>query len=338
MTNTPNSKVAGPSDDPSTVEENLAPEPSEPPDASKISNGSDSPADGRFSWAEPGLRSLVGGLGGLALITLLFAIAIPIEIGLLNILEVAPPTFLMNSLIIQTLLLPALVCYSCATVTSLFWYGSIVLRFALAIIVALPGCIGFLVGATYKDDYDDTMELLHAFSIVMFTCLLAIAVVALTVQMWSRWTLSHNRPYFADLPRTGIQSMVELTLIAAAGFAISFSNDFVDYVEGMILFGGVGFMAAIATISMQIGFLREGPRSRNAMIVGFVFALATAVVMNAVFAVLESGWDIHSSEIGLIGASSVYGALLICAFMWLCLRWLKFCKWRCVDQRTTQID
>jgi hypothetical protein len=231
---------------------------------------------------------------------------------------------------------PPMVSFSFAAVAPMFWYGSVILRFVMATAAVVPGCIGFYLALMYVENMRSDHEFWHGFMMVMFTCLMAIATVALTVQMWSRWTLSHARFDDEALPTLGIRSLIELTAIAAIGCAVFVSNDFGDYLEVMLLFAGVGSLAAAAIISTLIAYFRAGDRSRVAALVGFVFAFGAALVMNGFFAVQEYGWDVISAEMILIGFTSIYGAAVTCGVMWLCLRWLRFCGWRCLNRKHEQ--
>ena len=285
-----------------------------------------------YRRVEPEQRSLIAGIAGLAAITLLLGITVPMEIHLLNEFNIGRPTYIWMMMMVQSMLLPPMVGFSFAAVTPMFWYGSIILRFAMATAAVSPGCLGFAF-ALFSVENGAPHGFAHAFSLVMFTCLMTIATVALTTQLWSRWTLSHARSDVTTLPPTGIGSMIELTGVAAVGFTVFMSNDFLEYLEGMYLFGGISCMAAIAIISTQIAFLCEGPRSRAATVTSFAFAFAAAFVLNSFFGVMEYGWDVLTGELFLISAASLYGALLICGLMWVCLRWLRFCGWQCIDRR-----
>ncbi|QDV83307.1 hypothetical protein [Stieleria magnilauensis] len=278
--------------------------------------------------------SLIAGIVGLSAITFLLGITFPLEIHLLNKFDISKPIYIWMMMIIQSMLLPPVVGFSFAATTPMFWYGSVFLRFAMAIAAVLPGCIGFAIAMVIVEETAPG-GFFHAFSLVMFTCLMAIASVALTTQLWSRWTLSHARSDMTALPPTGIRTMIELTGVAAIGCAVFMSNGSLEYLEGIYLFGGMGFMAAIAIICTQIAFLREGPRSRTATLpyFGLAAAFAAAFILNGFFGVVEYGWDVLASELILISAASLYGALVIYGVMWICLSWLRFCGWQCTDRR-----
>ena len=280
-------------------------------------------------------QSLIAGIVGLSAIAFLLGIAFPLEIHLLNKFDIGKPIYIWMMMIIQSMLLPPMVGFSFAATTPMFWYGSVILRFAMAIAAVLPGCLGCGIAVAIVEGGQPD-GFFHAFSLVMFTCLMTIAMVALTTQLWTRWTLSHARSHVAALPPTGIRTMIELTGVAAIGCAVFMSNGSLEYLEGIYLFGGMGFMASIAIICTQIAFLREGPRSRTATLpyFGLAAAFASAFILNSFFGVVEYGWDVLSSELFLISAASLYGALVIYGVMWICLSWLRFCGWQCIDRRS----
>lgn len=94
-----------------------------------------------FVVEEP--RNLLVALSGLSILTAVFATVLPITIHFLNEYNVVQPPFAFMMVIVQTLLLPPLVCFSFATATIMFWYGSVTIRFVLAILTVLPGCFVF---------------------------------------------------------------------------------------------------------------------------------------------------------------------------------------------------
>jgi hypothetical protein len=171
----------------------------------------------------------------------------------------------------------------------------------------------------------------------MFTSLLATAAIAVAIQLWSPWTMSHRRVDNRALPRMGTRSMIELTAIAAAGCAVFVTVDVGDYFEGILLFGAIGLISAIAIAAALIVYFRAGSYPRATLIIGLTSAFAAAFLLNAFFAAEEYGWDVLTIEILLISGVSLYGAAVNIAVMWLCLRWLRFCGWRCIHRRTAPV-
>ena len=158
---------------------------------------------------EPEQQSLIAGIAGLAAITLVLGITMPMEIHLLNKFNIGRPTYIWMMMLVQSMLLPPMVGFSFAAVTPMFWYGSIILRFAMATAAVLPGCLGFAF-TLVRVENGAPYGFAHAFSLVMFTCLMTIATVALTTQLWSRWTLSHARSDVTTLPPTGLHHLTAL--------------------------------------------------------------------------------------------------------------------------------
>ena len=86
-------------------------------------------------------KSLFMGIGGLATFVLVFGAAMPLGMELVNqLFTTGRPKFALMMIIFQTLLYPPVVCFAFATVTPMFWYGSVFLRFAMASFAVLPGC------------------------------------------------------------------------------------------------------------------------------------------------------------------------------------------------------
>ncbi len=284
----------------------------------------------------PGMPSLLSGPVGLAAITLMFAVLFPIGLKLLQEFMPNRPAYTSMMLIVQTLMLPPLIAFGFAAVTPMFWYGSVVVRFAMALASTVPACIGFSVALKVLEA-NNPSDFWIGFSVVMFTSLLATAATAVAVQMWSPWTMSHHRVDNRALPRMGTRSMIELTAIAAAGCAVFVTVDVGDYFEGILLFGAIGLISAITIAAALIVYFHAGTQPRTMLIIGLAGAFAAAFVLNAFFAAQEYGWDVLTMEILLIGGVSLYGAIVNVAVMWLCLRWLRFCGWRCIHRRTASV-
>lgn len=287
---------------------------------------------GNSGWCSPGAPSLVAGPMGLAFITLVFAVLLPIGIEAMQEFMSSRPEYTVMMLVVQTLALPPLITFAFTAVTPMFWYGSVTVRFAMALASTLPACIGFGLMVTALEGRTPA-DFWIGFSLVMFTSLMATAATAVTIQMWSRWTMTHDRADDEPLPRSGTRSMIELTAIAAVGCSVFVSLDLGEYIEGILFFGGLGFISAITITCALIAYFRAGQKRRTALVIGFLFAFAAAYLLNGFFAAMEYGWDVLSIEALLIGSVSLYGATLNIAVMWLCLRWLKACGWRCINRK-----
>lgn len=284
--------------------------------------------------------SFCWGLLGLIAILALFGFMIPLEVEWAGeFLNSGRPTFIVQTILFHTFLFPAAISFSFATVTPMFWYGSILLRFAIATLMVLPGCFMFCLSAWGTGDFlphDD--DFWRGFACVMFAHFLTAATIALTIQMWSPWALSHARPRDPPLPTLGTRSMMELTVIAAVGFACIVSIDAAEYIEGILFFVVVGAVSSLAVISLLIAFLREKHRNYGAAVISAALAFLGACLFTGLMAVVEFGWQSLFYDCLTVAAASIYGAVLICAVMWLCLWWLRSCGWVCIHRRDLRVS
>jgi hypothetical protein len=290
----------------------------------------------RFSLLDRDIVSTTSfcwGLLGLVGIVMFFGFAMPLEMELVeSIFRTGRPLFAFQAIVFQTLLIPAAVSFSFATVTPMFWYGSIVFRFALAALMVLPGCFAFYLAASWTGELAGG-NFWRGFIAIMFVHFLTAGSVALTIQMWSPWALSHARHRDSPLPTLGTRSMMELTVIAAVGFAVMVSIDIGELMGALLFFAALGFMSSLAVISLLIAFLRQGHQNNQAAVISAAFAFGSAFLLTGFMAVMEFGWDSIHFHFILVSAISVYGAVLICGVMWLCLWWLRSCGWLCVNRR-----
>jgi hypothetical protein len=278
-------------------------------------------------------RSLVVALLGLSVLTAFLAVLPPAAIFLLNEFDVPRPPYAVLSLIIQSVFVPPLICFTFTAVTIMFWYGSVLLRFVLAFLAVLPGCISFCVAGLLLEEGGFDSGFVHDVSIVLFSALLATAGIALTAQLFGRWALTHRQLEEHWIPSTGIQSIIELTVIAAVGSAFLGAVDIELYRQGIFLFGGIALLLAPAFIAALIFYLRADGRNRAPMLVAVLFAFLSVLFMNGFFAVLEFGLDALHDQPWLIALVSLYGTGLTCGLTWVCLRWLRTCGWHCVNSR-----
>ena len=284
--------------------------------------------------ATTGLLSLVLGIAGLAALAIGAGIAMPIGMELLDDFFSGRPQYMVLMLMVQTLVIPPIVCFSVATVVPMFWYGPLTFRFVMAAAAVVPACFAFLT-AIYMLEHGPPNDFWVDFLIVMFAAFVASAALSLVIQMWSPWTLTHARETTKPLPPLGIFSMIELTAISAAGFAVFMSQDFSDVVLGVVWVAGMTSFATLCVIGASIAYFRASDQLRfSAAFVGFSGAFGVAFVNNAFFASLEYGWQVIGSETVLIAFTSLYGAIWIFGLLWISLRWLKFCGWTCVDRRS----
>ena len=149
--------------------------------------------------------------------------------------------------------------------------------------------------------------------------------------------MTHAREGSSFAPPTGTRSMLELTAIAAIGCAILGAIDLKSVMEGVLFFTAFAFLASIAIISLLIIALGENERKRLAVIVAAGSAFVGAALVNGFFVVMEYDWYALTTEFLLIGAVSVYGVVVISALMALCLGWLRYCGWTCINRRNQRV-
>ena len=281
-------------------------------------------------------KSLFMGIGGLATFVLVFGAAMPMGMELFEeVFRTGRPKFALTMIMVQTLLYPPAVCFAFATVTPMFWYGSVFLRFAMASFAVLPGCIAFVaLIAIFEGGADDFWL---DFFAVMFAYFITASTIALGVQLWSPWTMTHAREGSSFAPPTGTRSMLELTAIAAIGCAILGAIDLESVMEGVLFLTAFAFLASIAIISLLIIALGENERKRLAVIVAAGSAFVGAALVNGFFAVMEYDWYALTTEFLLIGTVSLYGVVVITALMALCLGWLRYCGWTCINRRNQRV-
>ncbi len=282
-------------------------------------------------------KSLLMGIGGLATLVLVFGAAMPLGMQLVEELAFSSgqPTYTMMTIIFQTLLYPPIVCFAFATVTPMFWYGSVLLRFAMASFAVIPGCVACVVLVSIMESGADGFW--REFFAVMFAYFVTAATIALGVQLWSPWTMTHAREGSEFAPPTGTRSMLELTTIAAIGCAVLVSVDLEEVMEGVLFFSSFALLASIGIISVLIIALGETERKRIGVIVAVGFAFVGAAFVNGFFAVMEFGWYALTSEFLLIGFVSLYGVVVICTLMALCIGWLRHCGWTCINRRNQRV-
>ena len=217
----------------------------------------------------------------------------------------------------------------------MFWYGSVFLRFAMASFAVLPGCFAFVVLVSIFESGGNDFWL--EFFAVMFAYFITASAISLGVQLWSPWTMTHAREGSPVAPQTGTRSMLELTAIAAIGCAILGAIDLEPVMEGVLFFTSFALLAAIAIISLLIIALGETERKRLAVIIAAGSAFVGAALVNGFFAVMEYDWYALTTEFLLIGAVSLYGLVVIGALLALCIGWLRYCGWTCVNRRKQRV-
>lgn len=271
------------------------------------------------------------GLFGLNVILVVFAGLAPLLLEMMESLISRPDGFFATMVFVQVAMFPPIISFSFATVTPMFWYGSVLLRFLVGMLMVVPGCVVFFLFMTLTDGTPPD-DFWFGFGGVMFTQFLVAGTVALVVQMWSPWTLTHARSDQAPLPPLGLLAMMELTGVAAIGCAVFMVEGFGDIVEGILFFAAMGAFSSLAVIAVLIACLRERGRNRWSAAIAFLACFAMAWLMCGLFAVMEFSWDSLASNSLYISATALVGAIVIAAVMWICVSWLRFCGWQCVNR------
>lgn len=270
------------------------------------------------------------GLLGLNVLLIVFSTVFPISIHLIEDYINNNQTFIFMMLFLQGTMFPAIIAFSFATVTPMFWYGSVLLRFASGVVSVLPGIMAFIVSLALLDEVSFDDDFFLGFASVMYAQFVAAGVVAVTVQMWSPFTLTHARDPESPVPGTGTRALIDLTGIAALGFTISVGADFEDYIVGMLIFGGFGLLSSLGVIIAFITFMTCNRWSRFGAVVVVGCAFATSMLLCGVVATEMFGWESIWYNLLLVSSVALFGTVIVCVVTWLCLAWLRGCGWRCV--------
>lgn len=282
-------------------------------------------------------HSLIVGICGLAALVLVFGAAMPIGLELLEAFLGVAMSFTVSAMVFQTLFLPPVVCFAFATVTPMFWCGSVFVRFALASLAVLPGSVACCALISILEPGDE--DFWRIFFVVMFAYFMTTAAISLTVQLWSPWTMTHAREDLASTPATGTRSMLELTAITAIGCAVVASMEFEDVIEGVFFFSAFAVLATIAIISVLISILGAAQLTRKGIAIAVGTSFLASLFVSGFIAVAEYDWYALRDEFLLIGLVSLYGTALICGLMAVCLGWLRRCGWRCIHRhRPIKVD
>ena len=221
----------------------------------------------------------------------------------------------------QVFFIPMVVSLAMATVTPLFWYGSVLIRFGLASVVVLPGAIAFSIGF----DFDGVRPSLFA----MF---LSIAMVTVLVQLWTQWTVSHSRPMDTPIQPTGTRSIMELTGIASVCCAVFAAIDFTDIGLTVALSALVSVITAVAVIGMVIAWLRPRQGNLLGVLAAGLSTLTGSVVLCGSVAVLGIGVQaIGARLLELIGVA-IFGAVVFLVLILAGIWWLRICGWVCLNR------
>ncbi len=257
----------------------------------------------------------------------------PIEIEILETIIDGRPGYTTEMILYQTLLFPPIVCFAFATVTPMFWFGPLYLRFAASMAMLVPGVVGFfLLLALIQGIHDINGEVTDVTS-VLFVYFIAISSVAIAVQFWTPWTLTHLRTQEEALTQTNLSSMIQLTMFAALGFALIRLVDSSDILNGMIFFGALGLLMSLVCISVLRNFLVTTPRTKMSRVVAISTAGGISFVFNAFMLYMSRGSIVTFDDVVLIVFPALYGVMIVLVVAAVCVKWLRVCGWSCVNRR-----
>lgn len=241
--------------------------------------------------------------------------------------------FMPVCLVAQLAAFPAMISFSMAVAVAMFWHGSVFQRFLIGLVCVIPGLIAFAFVLLATEGSIDS-EFFIAFASVMFAQFLASAATTLGVQFFTPWTLSEFRDRDAKPIRpTGLLAMMELTGIAAIGWAFMMAVATEEIWSGLIFFSVWGFLSTAATVGMLIGLLRDDPRPRVAWGVACAFGFACSMLLCGFFAYAEFGWDGTIGNLAWVALAALFGTGVIATVMGMAVWLLRRCGWRCINRR-----
>ncbi len=292
------------------------------------------PMDSLPVFAASGIPSLVMGIFGLAALTCVFGAALPMVMHFIEESNIGRPSYLWMMVLVQSVLYPPLLAFAFSITAPMFHHIALSARCLLSALATLPGCFCFLISIEFFEGHRNSIW--YDFFIVMSACFVAVASVAVIIQLFTPWTATHLLRRGQSLPQTGLRSLIELTAIAAAACAVIMANNFMEYWEGVLLFAGVGLILSFTIISVMMAFLR--PRGINpwAIVIGMCFTFAAAFFVSGFFAALEFGWDAIGQDALYVGVAAFYGSIVITLVMAMCIVWLRSCGWSCIHRREYQ--
>lgn len=276
------------------------------------------------------LTSLWLGLIGLSAMLLVAATLAPMLAALLRAAVNPEDHFVVFTLLHQTAVLPAMVGFTFVIVATMFWCGSVAAKFPLAFLLAVPGGCAALGFATPVKHLGLSGSQLAIITVAIY---LLIATVAVVLQMWSRWTLSHSRPVDSLRDPTSTRAIMELTTVAALGCTLLMSMNMSDIVEPLLLFAALAVLLTFAALAMIIAVLRVDRRNLFAASLALLFAFSSSAVYSSAIAFDVFGWSKLPRLIVPILGSAAYGTMVICGVFWIAVMWMRGCGWICLSRQ-----
>ncbi len=244
--------------------------------------------------------------------------------------------------VVLTTLGPVVILAILATMTPLFWHGSIAVRFYVICILYLPvlfapllfaSVMGFLwmVNFNFNRNYELFLAAMGYFS--------AAGCTAFTIQMLTHWRFSHLRREKDPIVSLKIWTIIELTVVAAIGFMLVRSIikiDWLDTVFGSLVAGGVAsiafFVVGIITIRRSRKWL--GRCVKISFAGSFVFVLIYALFNSQILVIdaflfaepIQSAVE-FTYTVAIFVAIATVSSIVNAAALASGVFWLRGCGW-----------
>ncbi|QDT11223.1 hypothetical protein K239x_32170 [Planctomycetes bacterium K23_9] len=284
--------------------------------------------DGNTS-SDPDRASVGLGLAGLGVLLFCLSVAIPLGIELVEDVFSGRPAFWVMGGVAMLVIFPAGSVGSFSIAAAMFWHVPLVIRYAVAIALFVPSVVGFTISLAMVETVD-WADIVPSVAVLFSSVFVCAATVGILAQLCTPWTLAHLRTTSEQLPRLGIQTLIQLTTIVAITFAfVSVLKSEVP-IEATLAFGGVSALGAVMGIVACVAYLRDAPVGRKGVIASCVTAFAMSFAFVACLATVEFGWQSVVYQAHVTLPLSLFGAAIIGAFTSACVYWLRQCGWRCV--------
>ena len=285
-------------------------------------------------------NSIFAGLLGISAVGIILAVAFPVIMEMIEdsgLFQSGPPPFWIMMPLIMSMMLPALAVGSINIAACMFWHVSIVGRFVAALFVFVPGVMAFLVAMSVVEGSSPPSSFYGDCASVFTAMFAASAIIGVVLQLCTPWTLTHYRTAEAEIPRIGTRTLFELTTAIAISFAFARMVAFDVTFPVMALFCGMSAFGSVVGIYCIITFMRNETAPRRHYMISLLVASSVSLCLVTFWAYMEYGSMIAVINDWYIAIPvTLFGGLIICLSMAVCLRWLYLCGWRCVEKRPTQ--
>ncbi|TWU60007.1 hypothetical protein Poly51_02800 [Rubripirellula tenax] len=295
---------------------------------------------GRTMYAR---ESIVGGVLSITMLVVAIGLTVALMIAWTQEWLGSLGTFLPMMMAIQTVLVPPMVAISFAVAMAMFWHRPVMLRVLVAIVMTVPGSATFILvlSAALGEPLN------RDFWIPPFACLfahfLAAGTVAVFVQLFTPWTLSHQSgPRAVSIAPTNLLSLFELTVFFAIGFAVLLAISTEEMILGLAFFAIWGSLSTAAIIYIMTVTLTPETESsdslRHRRWIAIVFIFLCVVATNVFFAMSMYNWQLSLPNLPRIAASSLYGTALGSGTCEIMVSMLRSSRWTVVNRRSSPDD